>query len=280
MDHLVVLLRRALRQLEQRPDVVEEIDGELTALLLRQRRAAVAGVVAHRRRSYAIPSFELHQQGDGRRSGNGRCSPCDLEREQRAMSDVTAPSGIADPGGAQRRRARRAPAAARAGRAVGLAAPHDVAHPDRLRARGRLRLDRPRARAARDARGDRAGAVGAPPRAPRADRRAPRRAQPPPHLDRALRRGVSAAYSAMTNFGTTVDQASTTSSCISSRLIASSRTWTQLKRMFEASGRENFSGSDSTSASRSSFGNENPITVWSWENASQTIWPTRNLSRP
>ena len=66
MDHLVVLLRRALRKLDQRPDVVEQIDRELTALLLRQRRAAVAGVVAHGPGSYAIPSFELRQQGDGR----------------------------------------------------------------------------------------------------------------------------------------------------------------------------------------------------------------------
>ena len=41
--------------------------------------------------------------------------------------------------------------------------------------------------------------------------------------------------------------------------------------MGATSGSENFSGSDSTSASRSSFGNENPITVWSREHASQTI---------
>ncbi len=46
MDHLVVLLRRALRQLDQRPHVVEEIDGELPALLLRERSALVV-VVAH-----------------------------------------------------------------------------------------------------------------------------------------------------------------------------------------------------------------------------------------
>ena len=64
VDHLVVLLGRAAGELEQRPDVVEEIDGEPAALLLRQLHLAVAGVVAHERGSYAIHSFELHQQGD------------------------------------------------------------------------------------------------------------------------------------------------------------------------------------------------------------------------
>ena len=36
VNHLVVLLGRSVRQLDQRPDVVEEIDGQLTALLLRE----------------------------------------------------------------------------------------------------------------------------------------------------------------------------------------------------------------------------------------------------
>ena len=85
VDHLVVLLGRAIGELDQRPDMVEEIDGEPTALRLRQLRLAVAGVVAHRRRWYVIPSFELHQQGDAggletadafRVSANDRNLPC------------------------------------------------------------------------------------------------------------------------------------------------------------------------------------------------------------
>ena len=190
MDHLVVLLRRAVRELDQRPDVVEQIDRELAALLLRQRRARRGrGGRPWAGDRTPFPRSSYTNRGMAGRSGNGRCFPCDLEREQRAMSDVTAPSDVADLRGSATPSSR-APAAARAGRAVGLAAPHDVAHADRLRALGRLRLDRPRARAARAARGGRAGAVGSPPRAPRADRRAPRRAQPPPHLARALRRGA------------------------------------------------------------------------------------------
>jgi hypothetical protein len=85
VDHLVVLLRRAVGRLEQRPDVVEEIDGELTTLRLRELRLAVAGLVAHGPRSYVVPSFELHQQGDAagletadafRVSANDRNRPC------------------------------------------------------------------------------------------------------------------------------------------------------------------------------------------------------------
>jgi hypothetical protein len=50
--------------------------------------------------------------------------------------------------------------------------------------------------------------------------------------------------------------------------------------MSDALGSENFSGSDSTSADRQSFGNPNPITVPSFENARKTILPTRNFTRP
>ena len=41
----------------------------------------------------------------------------------------------------------------------------------------------------------------------------------------------------------------------------------------------NFSGSEATRASRSSFGKPNPISVSSRENATKTIRPTLNLTR-
>src|SRR5262245_6440592 len=50
--------------------------------------------------------------------------------------------------------------------------------------------------------------------------------------------------------------------------------------MSDSLGSENFSGSDSTSAARHSFGNPKPITVPSFENARNTIRPTRNFTRP
>src|SRR5438132_14379132 len=48
----------------------------------------------------------------------------------------------------------------------------------------------------------------------------------------------------------------------------------------DALGIENFSGSDSTSATRHSFGKPNPMTVPSFENERKTIRPTRNFTRP
>src|SRR5512133_621146 len=50
--------------------------------------------------------------------------------------------------------------------------------------------------------------------------------------------------------------------------------------MSDSLGSENFSGSDSTSAERHSFGKPNPITVPSFEKARKTIRPTRNFTRP
>src|SRR6266566_6466553 len=50
--------------------------------------------------------------------------------------------------------------------------------------------------------------------------------------------------------------------------------------MSDSPGIENFSGSDSTSATRHSFGKPNPITVPSFENDRKTIRPTRNFIRP
>src|SRR4029079_9623313 len=50
--------------------------------------------------------------------------------------------------------------------------------------------------------------------------------------------------------------------------------------MSDSLGNENFSGSDSTSAARHSFGKPNPITVPSFEKARKTIRPTRNFTRP
>src|SRR6187399_2655519 len=50
--------------------------------------------------------------------------------------------------------------------------------------------------------------------------------------------------------------------------------------MSDSLGSENFSGSDSTSAARHSFGKPKPITVPSFENARKTIRPTRNFTRP
>src|SRR6185503_8565051 len=87
------------------------------------------------------------------------------------------------------------------------------------------------------------------------------------------------SYSAATFFGTTIRQASRTSSRISVRSIASSRTSTQWYRMSDGRGRKNFSGSAATNASRSSFGNPRPISVSSRENARKTIRPTRNFTR-
>jgi 4'-phosphopantetheinyl transferase len=68
-------------------------------------------------------------------------------------------------------------------------------------------------------------------------------------------------YSADTRLGTTIAQASSTSSRISSASIAASRTHAQLYLRSERRGITNFSGSDSTSASRHSFGNAKPMTV-------------------
>ena len=48
--------------------------------------------------------------------------------------------------------------------------------------------------------------------------------------------------------------------------------------MSDSLGIENFSGSDSTSATRQSFGNPNPITVPSFEKDKKTIRPTRNFT--
>src|SRR5436190_10209968 len=90
----------------------------------------------------------------------------------------------------------------------------------------------------------------------------------------------SSAYSAATRFGTTMDQASRTSSRISSASIVARRTTAQLNRRSESFGIRNFSGSDSTSASRHSFGNANPSSDSSREKARYTMPPTRNFTRP
>src|SRR3954469_15479888 len=50
--------------------------------------------------------------------------------------------------------------------------------------------------------------------------------------------------------------------------------------MSDSLGIENFSGSDSTSGFRQSFGKPKPMTSPSFENARKTIWPTRYLIRP
>src|SRR5262249_49535656 len=67
-------------------------------------------------------------------------------------------------------------------------------------------------------------------------------------------RGSSPRCSAATRFGTTIRQASTTSSRISSSSMASSRTTTQCHRISDGLGSRNLSGSEATSASRSSLG--------------------------
>jgi 4'-phosphopantetheinyl transferase len=68
-------------------------------------------------------------------------------------------------------------------------------------------------------------------------------------------------YGADTRPGTTIAQASSTSSRISSASMAASRTHAQLYLRSERRGITNLPGSDSTSASRHSRGNANPITV-------------------
>ena len=73
------------------------------------------------------------------------------------------------------------------------------------------------------------------------------------------------SYAAATFLGTTIAHASSTSSRISGGSIAASRTSTQLYRRSPPVGSMNLSGSDSTSASRHSFGNAKPITVSSRE---------------
>src|SRR4051794_15969808 len=50
--------------------------------------------------------------------------------------------------------------------------------------------------------------------------------------------------------------------------------------MSDSLGSENLAGSDSTSAARQSFGKPKPMVEPSFENARNTIRPTRNLSRP
>src|SRR5215831_17365701 len=50
--------------------------------------------------------------------------------------------------------------------------------------------------------------------------------------------------------------------------------------MSDSLGRENLSGSDSTRAARQSLGKPNPITLPSFENARNTMRPTRNFTRP
>src|SRR6266496_3123529 len=50
--------------------------------------------------------------------------------------------------------------------------------------------------------------------------------------------------------------------------------------MSDSPGIENFSGSDSTRATRHSYGKPNPMTVPSFENDRNTIRPTRNFTRP
>jgi 4'-phosphopantetheinyl transferase len=74
-------------------------------------------------------------------------------------------------------------------------------------------------------------------------------------------------YDAETFAGTTIAQASSTSSRISAASIAARRTSTQLKRMSDSRGIWNLSGSEPTRNSRSSFGKANPISVSSCENA-------------
>jgi len=100
--------------------------------------------------------------------------------------------------------------------------------------------------------------------------------------DRVYEASVAAVVASRnsTYFGTTSDHASITSSCISPTSSAASRTTAQLNRRSDGPGNRYFSGSDSTSASRHSFGNAKPISVSSREKASQTIWPTRNFTRP
>jgi 4'-phosphopantetheinyl transferase len=68
-------------------------------------------------------------------------------------------------------------------------------------------------------------------------------------------------YSADTRLGTTIAQASSTSSRISSASIAASRTHAQLYLRSDRRGSTNLPGSDSISASRHSFGNAKPMTV-------------------
>ncbi len=101
-------------------------------------------------------------------------------------------------------------------------------------------------------------------------------------LDAFLGREVIVAeprYVAATLFGTTICHASRTSSRSSASPSASRRTCTQLYRSSDGRGIRNLSGSDATSASRSSFGNAKPMTVSSRENARYTSRPTRNLTR-
>ncbi len=87
-------------------------------------------------------------------------------------------------------------------------------------------------------------------------------------LDLLRRQGPSkAVVPAATRLGTTIRQASITSSRISVTSIAAIRTSTQWYRMSARLGIMNFSGSEATSASRSSFGNANPISLSSRENA-------------
>ena len=50
--------------------------------------------------------------------------------------------------------------------------------------------------------------------------------------------------------------------------------------MSDSLGRENFPGSESTSAARHSFGKPKPIVDPSLEKERKTIRPTRNLIRP
>src|SRR4029453_7315304 len=50
--------------------------------------------------------------------------------------------------------------------------------------------------------------------------------------------------------------------------------------MSDCLGSENFSGSDSTRASRNALGNAKPMTVPPAENARETIRPLLNLTRP
>ena len=69
------------------------------------------------------------------------------------------------------------------------------------------------------------------------------------------------------NLGTTIRHASITISRISARSIAASRTTTQLYRMSDGLGSRNLSGSEATSAARSSLGKAKPIMVSSRANA-------------
>lgn len=54
----------------------------------------------------------------------------------------------------------------------------------------------------------------------------------------------------------------------------------ELNRMSEAPGMQNLSGSDSTSAARRSLGKPKPMVCSSRENATHTIGPTLNFTRP